>query len=170
MYYCIRWKKEGSTQYFIPDDPSNPRVQLLQEGILRIQGVKRDDAGVYVCSALGSAGSKDAISRLEVTSQDQVPPPIINILPTNQTLPIKSMATIPCEVTGTPTPSVKWLKDGMELSLEGGNNGRISISPNGTLHINGKHLKSKILLKDRKSLSVQHFPLGLEHSNFAFTY
>ncbi|XP_035715206.1 roundabout homolog 2 isoform X2 [Folsomia candida] len=144
----IRWRKEGSTQYFLPDSEANSRVQLQgPEGVvLRIQGAKREDAGVYVCSALSAAGSRDSIVRLEVTSHD--PPPIISHLPTNQTLPIKSMATIPCEVgpssssggsaaTIGPLPTVKWLKNGMELEFDasGNNGGRINISPNGTLHI-----------------------------------
>lgn len=106
-------------------------------------------------------GSRDAIVRLEVTSHDQIPPPIINILPTNQTLPIKSMATIPCEVGGTmasssetgnngPLPAVKWLKNGMELEFDAaGSNGggRINISPNGTLHFGGKCWSYFIALK-----------------------
>lgn len=141
----IVWRKEGSTQYFLSEDP-NPRVQLQgPEGILRIQGVKREDAGVYVCSALSAAGSRNAVARLEVTSQDQVPPPVINILPTNQTLPIKSMATIPCEIGASMSGGgvgVKWLKNGMELEFdaEGQNGGRISVAANGTLHIGGEDL------------------------------
>jgi len=135
----IRWRKEGTTSYLgVPDDPgSSPRVQVLSpEGSLRITGVKREDSGIYVCTALSPAGSKDATARLAVTSQDDhQPPPIISILPTNQTLPIKSMATIPCQVDGT--VSLKWLKDGMELDVQAAN-GRITVSPNGTLHISGK--------------------------------
>ncbi|ODM93982.1 hypothetical protein Ocin01_12699 [Orchesella cincta] len=37
------------------------------------------------------AGARDTIARLEVTSQDQVPPPIIQFGPVNQTLPLTTL-------------------------------------------------------------------------------
>ncbi|CAG7832052.1 unnamed protein product [Allacma fusca] len=126
------WRKEGSQELFFPSS-SYGRLHISPEGTLRIQGVKKEDSGIYVCSALSPAGSRDAEARLEVTSQEQTPPPIILIGPSNQTLPLKSMASVPCEVVGTPVPVIKWLKDGMELASQ---SERITISPNGTLQIN----------------------------------
>ena len=132
------WRKEGTQELLFPS-MSYGRFHVSPEGTLRIQGVKKEDSGIYVCSALSQAGSRDAEARLEVTSQDQTPPPIILMGPSNQTLPLKSMASLPCEVLATPPtiPTIKWLKDGTELTSSPD---RIIISANGTLQINGKFL------------------------------
>lgn len=131
------WRKEGTQELLFPS-VSYGRKHVSPEGTLRIQGVKKEDSGIYVCSTLSPAGSRDAEARLEVTSQDQTPPPIILMGPSNQTLPLKSMASLPCEVLGTPAaPSIKWLKDGTEVTSQPD---RIIISANGTLQINGKFL------------------------------
>lgn len=42
---------------------------------------------------------------------DDVPPPIIQIGPTNQTLAVHSKAELPCRAVGSPLPTVKWFKD-----------------------------------------------------------
>lgn len=156
----VYWRKEGSQEIFLPSS-THGRLHVTPEGILRIQGVRKDDSGIYVCSAVSGAGARDTLARLEVTSQDQLPPPIIQFGPVNQTLPLISLATIPCEVTGTPKSTIKWFKDGTELSpseahtganghlddkitVEGSTNSadrsktsRIVISANGTLQISG---------------------------------
>ena len=60
-----------------------------------------------------------------------MPPPIIELGPANQTLPLKSTASLPCRAVGTPTPKVNWHKDGQLVQL--GN--RITMASNGTLLI-----------------------------------
>lgn len=64
-------------------------------------------------------------------SAEDIPPPIIELGPANQTLPVKSVATLPCRAVGTPTPKVHWHKDGVLIQL--GN--RITMANNGTLFI-----------------------------------
>lgn len=61
----------------------------------------------------------------------EVPPPIIELGPANQTLPVKSTATLPCRTVGTPTPKVQWHKDGVLVQY----GGRITMASNGTLII-----------------------------------
>lgn len=65
-----------------------------------------------------------------------VPPPIIQIGPTNQTLPLGSDAVLPCRATGTPAPHVKWYKDGQSL-VAGGPQRRVALAQIGSLKIDG---------------------------------
>lgn len=68
---------------------------------------------------------------LQVTSTEEVPPPIIELGPANQTLPQKSTASLPCRAVGTPTPKINWHKDGQLVQL----GKRITMAGNGTLFI-----------------------------------
>lgn len=72
----------------------------------------------------------------QVTSVDDIPPPIIQIGPSNQTLPKGSVAMLPCRSTGTPVPQVKWSKDGESLL----NRNRFVIVQSGTLKVDGELL------------------------------
>lgn len=65
---------------------------------------------------------------------DDIPPPIIQIGPSNQTLPKGSVAMLPCRSIGTPVPQVKWSKDGESLL----NRNRFVIVQSGTLKVDGK--------------------------------
>jgi hypothetical protein len=99
--------------------------------------VTRNDSGtVVVCSAVNPAGSVTWRSRLTVVSPEDHPPPIITLGPTNQTLPVKSMAVLPCSAIGSPLPVITWYRDGAPV-LPGS---RINISDSGTLQINGELL------------------------------
>lgn len=122
-------------------DNSYGHIHVTGHGTLQIQGVQKEDAGYFVCSALSVAGSVTIRAFLQVsrstsgrrvdveyytffvlfatmsqvTSVADVPPPIIQIGPTNQTLPLGGVGHLPCRATGQPTPRVKWYKDGMPL-------------------------------------------------------
>jgi Immunoglobulin domain len=65
---------------------------------------------------------------------DDIPPPIIQIGPTNQTLPKGSVAMLPCRAAGTPSPEIKWMKDGTALQSKS----RFVIVQSGTLKIDGE--------------------------------
>lgn len=91
----------------------------------------QDSGTVVVCSAVNEAGSASARTRLTVTSKEDRPPPVIMRGPSNQTLPLKSMAVFSCEANGNPTPVISWYKDSIPvLSAD-----RIEISDTGTLQI-----------------------------------
>lgn len=47
-----------------------------------------------------------------------MPPPIIQIGPTNQTLAVHSKAELPCQAVGTPPPKVKWYKDSVLVTKQ----------------------------------------------------
>lgn len=70
----------------------------------------------------------------QVISIDDIPPPIIQIGPTNQTLPKGSVAQLSCRAAGTPSPDIKWFKDGAAIHSKS----RFVIVPSGTLKIDGK--------------------------------
>jgi roundabout axon guidance receptor 2 len=72
---------------------------------------------------------------------DDIPPPIIKIGPTNQTLPKGSVATLLCRAGGTPTPEIKWSKDGSPLHTKK----RFEVIQSGTLKIDGRHSSRLII-------------------------
>ncbi|CAD7078040.1 unnamed protein product [Hermetia illucens] len=131
----VFWTKEGSQMLMFPDN-SYGHLHVTSKGSLQIRGAQKDDAGYFVCSALSVAGSSTIRAFLQVTSVDDTPPPIIQIGPSNQTLPKGSVATLPCRATGNPVPRVKWYKDGIPLT----NGHRFMIVQGGSLKIDDLQL------------------------------
>ncbi|KAL3208039.1 hypothetical protein MRX96_039316, partial [Rhipicephalus microplus] len=97
---------------------SHGRFSVSHEGTLTISGVRKEDRGYYVCSALSVVGSSMTKGYLEVTVIADLPPPIIRLGPANQTLPVHTTAQLPCEAEGTPKPVVQWLYNGSPLNYE----------------------------------------------------
>ncbi|RZC39870.1 roundabout -like 2 [Asbolus verrucosus] len=136
----VFWTKEGSQLLMFPDT-SYGHMHVNAHGTLRIQGVQREDAGFLVCSALSVAGSSSVRAFLQVTSVADLPPPIIQIGPANQTLPLHSMVTLHCKASspeGNP-PKIRWLKDSKVLQQDRLPD-RYTISPTGTLDIDDLRL------------------------------
>lgn len=112
------------------------RIEVVQtpEGrlLLSIQNVQRTDAGkIIVCSAVNAVGSTSTRVVVTINTQEERPPPIIVQGPANQTLPIKSVAELPCKTIGGPIITIAWYKDGIPLVL----NDRSNLSQNGMLTI-----------------------------------
>lgn len=130
------WSIEGN-RTLLMDGIKSERLDVTEtsEGrsILSISRVERLDSGkVIVCSAVNSVGSISSRVVLQLNTQDEQPPPIIVYGPVNQTLPIKSMCSLPCKSIGTPVPVISWYKDGLPIVP----NDRINISDeSGTLTI-----------------------------------
>lgn len=129
----IFWQREGSQMLMFPDN-SYGHIQVTNQGTLQIRGVQKEDAGYYICSALSVAGSATIRAFLQVTSVDDIPPPIIQIGPANQTLPTGSVAMLPCRAIGDPTPRIRWYKDGLPMLT----NQRLIIVQSGSLKIDSK--------------------------------
>ncbi|XP_062439497.1 neogenin isoform X2 [Rhea pennata] len=83
------------------------RFLLLAGGSLEIREVAEDDAGTYSCIA--DAGNETAEAQAELTVQ--VPPEFLK-QPTNIYAHESMDIVFECEVTGKPTPTVKWVKNG----------------------------------------------------------
>ncbi|KRY45577.1 Protein sax-3 [Trichinella britovi] len=128
------WSKEGAQELMFPGFRSvDGRVQVSKKGDLSIQHVISTDEGNYVCTALNAAGSNSAKAFVRVTvdgddmSSDL--PPLIIRGPANQTLPLDSVAVMPCLAKSTgETYDIVWLKNGVQIEpsdrfniLSGGN-------------------------------------------------
>lgn len=110
------------------------RFSVTSDGSLVVSSVKKEDAGFYVCSALSVVGSSTAKAYLNVTSIVDIPPPLIILGPVDQTLAEHTTAILPCDATGTPRPSLKWLLNGNPIPVS---NGRFTVLDTGTLQIDG---------------------------------
>ena len=55
-----------------------------------------------------------ARAEIDVAKEVDRPPPIIQLGPVNQTLPIQTSASLPCQASGDET--ISWLRDGVPLS------------------------------------------------------
>lgn len=129
------WTVEGNRSLILPGiKMNNIEASLSADGasILSIENIERSDNGkVIVCSAVNSVGSVSTRVVLSVNLQDDSPPPQIIQGPVNQTLPIKSVATLPCRAIGSPKPIISWYKDGIPVAQSD----KITIEENGLLTI-----------------------------------
>ncbi|KAG7305185.1 hypothetical protein JYU34_009220 [Plutella xylostella] len=127
------WSLEGNRTILFPGSSKGKfSASEVLDGVtvLTISDTNKNDSGnTIVCSAVNLAGSSLARGKLGVTSDDDRPPPIITNGPSNQTLPIKSMAVFPCSAIGIPEPIVAWYFEG-EAVIQ---NQRRNISNDGTL-------------------------------------
>ncbi|XP_054988765.1 roundabout homolog 3 [Sorex araneus] len=132
---AIFWQKEGSQVLLFPSQSLQPtgRFSVSPGGQLNITGVQSGDAGYYVCQAVSVAGSILAKALLEVKrASSEALPPVILQGPANQTLALGSPVWLPCRVSGSPPPHVRWKKDGQWLQ---GDLPRLRPLANGTLYI-----------------------------------
>ncbi|XP_049724489.1 hemicentin-1 isoform X1 [Elephas maximus indicus] len=104
----ITWRKDG-----IALAGNHARYAILENGFLLIQSALVSDAGRYLCMATNAAG----MDRRRIDLQVHVPPSIAPG-PTNITVMVNVQATLACEVTGIPKPSITWRKNGHLLSVD----------------------------------------------------
>lgn len=116
----IFWSFEGDRVLMYPGNPSgNFEVFTSMEGqsTLTLKNAQVQHSGtVIICSAVNEAGSVSTRTRLTVTSKEDRPPPVIIRGPSNQTLPLQSVAHLVCEAVGTPKPVISWYKEGVPVS------------------------------------------------------
>ncbi|XP_054281738.1 protein sax-3-like [Macrosteles quadrilineatus] len=131
------WSLEGNHSLVFPGETQGRlRAALNSAGhtVLIIQDVQRNDSGLTVmCAAVNSAGSDVLRARLTVTSPEHLPPPVIELGPANQTLPLRTLAVLRCLATGSPPPIITWYKGGVPVTK---GHDRINITETGTLVIN----------------------------------
>ncbi|GAA6218920.1 neogenin isoform X6 [Lates japonicus] len=86
---------------------SEGRVEVLGGGSLQIFNLTEEDAGVYTCMADNSNATIEAQAQLTV----QVPPQFVK-RPANIYAHESMDIVFECEVSGSPAPTVKWVKNG----------------------------------------------------------
>ncbi|XP_076432503.1 neogenin isoform X2 [Peromyscus maniculatus bairdii] len=99
----LRWMKNEE----VLDTESSERLVLLAGGSLEISDLTEDDSGTYFCIA--DNGNKTIEAQAELTVQ--APPEFLKE-PTNIYAHESMDIVFECEVTGKPTPTVKWVKNG----------------------------------------------------------
>ncbi|XP_054744104.1 protein sax-3 [Anastrepha obliqua] len=133
----LYWSVEGNSSLLFPGyKDGRIEVTLTPESrsVLSILRFAREDSGkVVVCNALNAVGSVSSRTVVTVDTQFELPPPIIELGPVNQTLPVKSIVTLPCRTSGTPTPQVSWYLDGIPIDVN--EHERRNLSETGTLTI-----------------------------------
>ncbi|KAK1800578.1 hypothetical protein P4O66_005788 [Electrophorus voltai] len=88
------------------------RISILEFGALKIQNIKKEDAGQYRCMAKNSFGI--AFSK-PVTIEVQAPAKILKV-PKERKVQIGTEVVLECNATGNPVPSITWLKNGNTIT------------------------------------------------------
>lgn len=131
----VFWSFEGDRALVYAGSPlGNFEAFTSSEGhsTLILKDAQVQNSGtVVICSAINVAGSISTRTRLTVTSKEDRPPPVIIRGPSNQTLPIDSVAYLTCEASGNPKPVISWYKEGVPVTstprVNMTNSGRIEI-------------------------------------------
>ncbi|GMR30016.1 hypothetical protein PMAYCL1PPCAC_00211, partial [Pristionchus mayeri] len=116
----LTWNKGGLPIVSSPDG-----ARISQKGArLDIPHLGKDDVGDYTCAARNEAGSAEASVHVDVL----VPPSINrNNIDMAPKLPSGQTLTLTCDVSGKPTPQIKWfINDTTEISAS---TGSITIGP-----------------------------------------
>lgn len=99
-----------------------------------------------------------------------MPPPIIQIGPANQTLPLHSDVTLHCKATNPEgeNPVIRWLRDGEQLTQENLPK-RYTLNPDGTLLIDGKLLVLIVYFVNLYGPIAVHWSVHLIFSKYSST-
>ncbi|CAB4068857.1 ROBO2 [Lepeophtheirus salmonis] len=130
------WMKEGATGIFLPGHQYEAGLHVTPEGTLKLQDISLSDAGYYSCVSVSPSGSTLSRAQISVSKESDKPPPIIVLGPINQTLPLGSRVSLPCQSSAQDT--IIWLKDGVPLSSKSHQN--LYINKENTLRIEGLSL------------------------------
>ena len=138
----VYWAREGGHPILTTHQSSPPSsINVNEEGlrvVASIYSTKKADrhhSGRYICGAVNSAGGVMTRVGVRVRPAHLLPPPIIRVGPSNQTVPIGGRAALICRVWGA--DEVKWLHDNSFIRLSS----RHQIHSDNTLTVNGKNFR-----------------------------
>ncbi|XP_030000348.1 hemicentin-1 [Sphaeramia orbicularis] len=105
----VEWSRDGE----VLSRNGDPHVEFLENGqVLKVKSVRLRDQGLYQCLASNNAGTQMRQFRLTV----QAPPTIKGPSETTDVSVVLGFPTVlPCDVEGSPTPSITWLKDNQPI-------------------------------------------------------
>ncbi|XP_061842088.1 hemicentin-1 [Nerophis lumbriciformis] len=105
----VEWSRDGE----VLSRDGDPHVEFLEDGqVLKVKTVRLRDQGLYQCLASNNAGTQVRQFRFTV----QAPPIIKGPSETSEVSVVLGFPTVlPCDVDGSPTPSITWLKDNQPI-------------------------------------------------------
>ncbi|XP_053380218.1 hemicentin-1-like [Mercenaria mercenaria] len=118
----VTWQKDGE-----PFPTTGLRHRMRVSGTIEFTSVRLEDTGTYSCNATNEAGSATRVMKLDV----QVPPRMVGTQPLYLNVAEGRGIVLPCNVTGTPVPTITWQKGAKMVT---GGQG-IAVIENGSLYI-----------------------------------
>ncbi|TWW61140.1 Hemicentin-1 [Takifugu flavidus] len=105
----VEWSRDGE----VLSRDGDPHVEFHEDGqVLKVKAVRLRDQGIYQCLASNNAGTQMRQFRLTV----QAPPTIKGPSETSEVSVVLGFSTLlSCDVEGSPTPSITWLKDNQPI-------------------------------------------------------
>ncbi|XP_036835616.1 hemicentin-1 [Oncorhynchus mykiss] len=105
----VEWSRDGE----VLSKDGDPHVEFHEQGqVMKVKAVRLRDQGLYQCLASNSAGTQMRQFRLTV----QAPPTIMGPSETSEVSVVLGFPTVlPCDVEGSPMPSITWLKDNQPI-------------------------------------------------------
>nr|CAD7426504.1 unnamed protein product [Timema monikensis] len=97
-------------------------VKITPDNTLTITDIRREDSGIYKCTASSFVGRITAVAQVRVNVA-----PSFTTHPDNLTLKTGGLAELRCVADGSPPPAITWYKDGQPLIA----GGRVTIAPGG---------------------------------------
>lgn len=99
----VVWKKNGQSVH------GDVRMEILSNHSLFIPSVRLEDTGDYTCVAANGHGRDERLISLTVSSR-----PRFLVEPSEKTVESGSATTLHCSAVGSPTPTISWLKNGID--------------------------------------------------------
>ncbi|XP_071981860.1 hemicentin-2 isoform X2 [Engystomops pustulosus] len=104
----ITWEKDGRPLL-------RPELLTRNGTVLRIENVKVEDAGIYVCVASSAAGRDSRATWVRL----KVPPSVIGPdEPRSLSVSIGGQLVLECRVEGDPVPTIQWFREGAPLQMD----------------------------------------------------
>ncbi|XP_014015728.2 hemicentin-1 [Salmo salar] len=105
----VEWSRDGE----VLSKDGDPHVEFHEQGqVMKVNVVRLRDQGLYQCLASNSAGTQMRQFRLIVLA----PPTIRGPSETSEVSVVLGFPTVlPCDVEGSPMPSITWLKDNQAI-------------------------------------------------------
>ncbi|KAF0763529.1 leucine-rich repeats and immunoglobulin-like domains protein 3 [Aphis craccivora] len=105
----ISWQKDGGTDFPAAQER---RMRVARDDVFLIVDVKLVDMGIYSCTAKNVAGMIAANATLNVLE-----PPWFKSEMSNKQVRVGEEVVLECLSYGYPKPKIKWIKDGVSLTL-----------------------------------------------------